>query len=125
MHPITVQPPLCPALTRMSSPSLVSSRDQPVRGPSPFSSRCSHTILFSLSHLAKLYREERTALVGGYRGGGERGSSPQPHQALRSITTNKMGPFVPTACSCWTRVSPGGRGKDCMLDVCTRSHTHQ
>lgn len=101
-------PPPTP-LTRMSSPSLVSSRDQPVRGPSPFSSRCSHTILFSLSHLAKLYRGERAALGGGWGG---RGSSPQPHQPIPSITTKQMGPFVPTASSRRAHVSPGGRGRD-------------
>lgn len=43
-------------LTRMSSPSLVSSRDQLVWGPSPFSSFCSHTILLLFSHLAKLWK---------------------------------------------------------------------
>lgn len=106
-HPTFYTPPT--PLTRMSSPSLVSSRDQPVRGPSPFSSRCSHTILFSLSHLAKLYRGERAALGGGWGG---RGSSPQPHQPIPSITTKQMGPFVPTASSRRAHVSPGGRGRD-------------
>lgn len=46
-------------LTRISSPSLVSSRLQEVLGPSPFRSLCSHTILFSLSHFTKLCKETR------------------------------------------------------------------
>lgn len=41
-------------LTRISSPSLVSSLVQEVLGPSPFRSLCSQTILFSLSHFTRL-----------------------------------------------------------------------
>lgn len=44
-------------LTRISSPSLVSSRLQEVLGPSPFRSLCSHTILFSRSHFTKLCKK--------------------------------------------------------------------
>lgn len=87
-HPTFYTPPT--PLTRMSSPSLVSSRDQPVRGPSPFSSRCSHTILFSLSHLAKLYRGERAVLGGG---GGE--AAPSPTSQYHPSPPNRWGHLSP------------------------------
>lgn len=87
-------PPLPPqVLTRMSSPSLVISLDQPVLGPSPLSSRCSHTILFlfSLSHLAKLCRRGDKGDLWGGRGHGTPREAPTQPLPGRTIHQPKDG----------------------------------
>lgn len=51
-------------LTRISSPSLVSSLVHEVLGPSPFKSLCSQTILFSLSHFTRLCKRGMATCAG-------------------------------------------------------------